>query len=179
MGKRGEMSDLGFRLMSFMLWLHDLFRPVEKGYIKGMGIRKGEVVVDYGCGPGRHVKIASEIVGERGKVYAVDIQRKAIEVVKGKIEKRRLKNVVPVLAEGYSSGIKDNVADKIYALDMFHSIKEPDIFLRELHRILKRNGTLIIEDGHQPRKRAKEKILSSKLWKIKEEKKKYLKCVPV
>ena len=57
---------------------------------------------------------------------------------------------------------------------MFHMIKEPGPFLKELHRLLKRDGFLIIDDGHQPRSETKIKINDSKVWKIVEELKDHL-----
>ncbi|WP_368733850.1 methyltransferase domain-containing protein [Desulfobacter hydrogenophilus] len=41
----------------------------------------------------------------------------------------------------------------VYARDMFHMVEKPDVFLNELSRLVKKEGTIIIEDGHQPRTR--------------------------
>ncbi|MBW2091895.1 MAG: methyltransferase domain-containing protein, partial [Deltaproteobacteria bacterium] len=71
------------------------------------------------------------------------------------------------------------VADVIYALDMFHMVSDPAQFLNELHRLIKKDGFLIIDNGHQSRKKAKEKLACSNLWQVAEESKDHLKCVPV
>ncbi|KPL13053.1 methyltransferase type 11, partial [candidate division WOR_3 bacterium SM1_77] len=49
---------------------------------------------------------------------------------------------------------------------------------KELHRMIKRDGTLILDDGHQKRDLTKRQIDESRLWKIIEEKKDHLKCSP-
>ena len=85
----------------------------------------------------------------------------------------------PILANGYSCSLNDDTADVIYAMDMFHMIETPNDFLKELHRLIKSDGFLIIEDGHQPREATKNKILDSSLWKIDSEHEKYLKCSPI
>jgi ubiquinone/menaquinone biosynthesis C-methylase UbiE len=103
----------------------------------------------------------------------------AIVSVEKLIKKYNLLNVKTILTDGKSTPIADDTADLIYALDMFHMVIETDSFLKELCRITKRDGILIIEDGHQPRSASKEKILRSAAWKIIDEKKKYLKCTPV
>ncbi len=118
------------------------------------------------------------MVGEEGKVYAVDIHPLAIEAVIKKIKKFNLDNVEPVLVDGYTCGLTDGTADVIFAIDMFHNISNPEAFLKELRRIIKQGGFLIIEDGHQPREQTKEKIVSSKLWNIIEETKDHLRCTP-
>ncbi|WP_394706677.1 methyltransferase domain-containing protein [uncultured Draconibacterium sp.] len=45
------------------------------------------MVVDYGCGPARYIKKASETTGPSGKVFAVDIHPTAVSNVNRKIEK--------------------------------------------------------------------------------------------
>ncbi len=58
-------------------------------------------------------------------------------------------------------------------------IKEPIPFLKELHRLLKKDGFLILDDGHQPRELTKTKISNSKVWNITEESNDHLKCTPI
>lgn len=62
---------------------------------------------------------------------------------------------------------------------MFHMIKNPTCFLKELNRLIKKDGVLIIEDGHQTRKKSKKKIIDSQIWQVIEETKRYLKCKPL
>ncbi len=172
------MPDIAFRMMSMSFQLIDLFNSPAK-LLDEVGIEKGFTVIDYGCGPGRYIKKASQLVGENGKVIAVDIHKLAIESVKRKAHKHNLKNVTPVLANGYSCDIDQNTADLIYALDMFHMIEKPELLLKELHRLIKTDGILIIDDGHQPHEKAKAKVIDSKVWNIIEESKRFLKCNPI
>lgn len=173
-----RMPDFTFRMMKVMFVIYYFFKPARK-YLQKFGIKPGFTVVDYGCGTGAFVKDASSTVGENGVVYAVDIHDMAIETVKKVIEKYALTNVRPVLTDGTRSALPDEVADLVFALDMFHMVKDNRAFLQELNRITKTGGTLIIEDGHQPRSASKEKILKSGLWKITGEEKRFLKCTPV
>lgn len=135
-------------------------------------------VVDYGCGPGSYVKAASCLVGEMGRVYAVDIHPLAIESVSAIIRANGLANVTPVLAENYDSGLEDDSVDLIYALDMFHMIGDTDAFLRELRRIARHDGILVIDDGHRPRNETLEKIRHSGVWTIEKETDAFLRLRP-
>lgn len=173
-----RMPDVAFKLMAMMFKLFYVFKSVDK-YMDEFGIQPGNTVVDYGCGPGQYIKHASELAGKTGIVYAVDIHELAIASVENIVKKHNLKNVETILTDGITLKIGDDSADLIYAIDMFHMVKEPEIFLKEINRIIKKNGILIIEDGHQTRISSKEKILQSGWWEIIEEKKKYLKCYPV
>jgi ubiquinone/menaquinone biosynthesis C-methylase UbiE len=165
--------------MTLFMNAEDLLFPRIDKRVNKFDIAEGMTVVDYGCGPGRYTTRFANLVGGKGKVYAVDIQELALETVKKKIQRLNLTNVETVLAKGYHSGLPDHVADRVTALDMFFAIPEPTTFLEELHRITKPDGILIIDDGHQPRERTKEKILASECWQIIEETPDHLKCKPL
>ena len=173
-----RMPDFAFRMMKLLFIIFYFFNPAIKK-LKKFGIKQGSTIVDYGCGTGACIKAATELVGESGTVYAVDVHEMAVASVEKLIKKYNLTNVRPILSDGKKSDIKDDTADLVYALDMFHMIKDSDIFLKELCRIIKPDGVLIIEDGHQPRSASKEKITGSGFWKIIEEEKGFIKCSPV
>jgi len=163
--------------MSFILSIRDIFFPVEKK-LDQFNIEKGFIIVDFGCGPGSFVEYASRLVGNSGMVYAVDIHPLAIKEIKKKVERNGLENVIPVLSTGYPVDIGDHSVDVIYALDMFHHIQDAGGFLKELHRLLKPNGTLFIESGHQRMDNAKKKIMKSGFWVITKEGRNMFKCSP-
>lgn len=164
-----------------MVWffmIKDMFGKPE-GRLDDFAIPRGAVVVDYGCGPGRYIRKASELVGPDGLVYAADISSMAIDIVRKKIEKNNLDNVVPVLLGDGSPAVADHCADIVYALDMFHQIEDPAAFLADIHRITKKDGVLFLEDGHQSREKTKMKIAQSDHWRIDLEHSRYVKLIPV
>lgn len=175
---RERIPNIAFRMMSLTMKVHDLFKEVDT-LIEDFGIEEGYTVVDYGCGPGRYVQKASFLVGPTGRIYAADIHKLAMEKVQNLMKKHNLGNVTPVLINCYSSAIEGNAADVVYALDMFHMIKEPNSLLAELNRLTKTDGFLFIDDGHQSRTATIDKITGSGLWEIVDEKKRYLQCKPI
>lgn len=170
-----RIGDAFFRGMAAWFRIADLFFP-KKDRLAAFGIREGETVVDYGCGPGRYIEEASRRVGPAGKVYAVDIHELAIPRVEERIREAGLRNVVPVLARGYSCAVPDGAADRIWALDMFHMISDPAAFLAELRRIAGPGAVLILEDGHQFRKKTLRKLSSFPGWRIEREEKSHVVC---
>jgi ubiquinone/menaquinone biosynthesis C-methylase UbiE len=178
-GKETErMPNIAFRMMALVFKIREFFINPEKT-LGEFDIKKGQIVIDYGCGPGLHIKKASQMVGPEGKILAVDVHDLAIKAVNKKIKKEHLTNVEGIVTNGHDSTINNDTADIIYALDMFHMIKETHSFLKELCRIIKKDGFLFIENGHQTREKAKIKINSSGFWKIVLENKNHIKCVPI
>ncbi len=173
-----RMPDIAFRMMSAIFKVRDIFFPVGD-LLDQFEIREGQTVVDYGCGPGSYIKKASRLVGDSGQVKAVDIHELAVKAVEKRISREKLTNVTGHVASNGKCPLEDRTADVIYALDMFHMVREPGSFLEELNRIAKPSGFLFIDNGHQPRDDAREKITASKKWEIVTENKRFMKCRPV
>ncbi|MGD9823864.1 class I SAM-dependent methyltransferase [Desulfobacter sp.] len=173
---RESIPDVGFKAMTLIMKLMDILGGHSRKNFKTLGLKSGQTVIDYGCGPARYIGFASSAVGKKGKVIAVDIHPLAIAKVKEKIKKLSLTNVEAVLAEKYGTPISNETADIVYALDMFHMVEKPDVFLKELSRLVKKEGTIIIEDGHQPRTKTIQKIEHSGCLKIVRETKSHVKC---
>ena len=70
------------------------------------------------------------------------------------------------LAKEYDCGIENKTADIVFAIDMFHHVQNTDAFLKEIYRIAKDDGVLILSGGHQTRAAVKRNIAKSGLWEI-------------
>ncbi len=176
---RESIPNFAFKAMTLVMKLMDLLGRHSQKNFKTLELKPGQTVIDYGCGPARYIEFASNAVGDNGRVIAVDIHPLAIAKVKEKIGKYNLSNVQAVQAENYTTPIDKETADVVYALDMFHMVEQPDPFLKELSRLAKRDGTIIIEDGHQPRAQTIEKIKKSGLLKIVRETNSHVKCMKI
>ena len=174
-----RMSDFSFRAMVFVMKIEDFFWRRIDARVQTFGIRPGMTVVDYGCGPGRYTIRFARLVGEAGRVYAVDVHQLAVREVQKKAQQQGLRNVTAVLAGGYDSTLPAGIADVVCCLDMFFGVREPTTLLTELKRIAKPDGVLIIDDGHQPRSATLGKIRSSGQWAIAAETRDHLTCKPI
>ena len=157
--------DIHYNLMILHYKIHDAFiKPGSQ--LKQYGIKPGFTVVDYGCGPGRYIETAASLVGESGLVYAADISDIATKHVKDRIISGNLHNVIPVLLETEENIIPSGCADVVYALDMFHRVNDPVLFLKGIREIIKKGCMLYLEDGHQTRETTLNKVKNSDLWSI-------------
>jgi ubiquinone/menaquinone biosynthesis C-methylase UbiE len=174
-----RMPRFAFRVMKLFFDIRDSFVTVSS-LLDEFGIQPGQTVVDYGCGPGSYVKHASQLVGPKGQVFALDIHELAVDAVRKRAAREGLENLTAVLTkQNNTSPLDDETADVVYALDMFHMVSDPTGFLRELNRISKKSGFLYIDNGHQNRGEARSKIVASGLWEMVEEKRRYMKCRPI
>ncbi|MFW9878848.1 MAG: class I SAM-dependent methyltransferase [Candidatus Thorarchaeota archaeon] len=121
------------------------YPPSEK--IKKTQIKEGSIVLDYGCGPGSYTIAAAEFVGARGKVYAADIHPLAIEEVIKRAKIKNIKNIETILTNCRTK-LEDNSIDVVLLLDIYHDLSDPEKILQELHRVLKKDGFLSVDDHH-------------------------------
>ncbi|MCP4118489.1 MAG: class I SAM-dependent methyltransferase [Desulfobacteraceae bacterium] len=176
-GKEKEkLSGFGFRAMAWAMGVADGWTGYSEKNFKTLNLVPGQTVIDYGCGPGRYLSRASVAVGPNGKVIAVDIHPIAMDKVKQVIRKQGLTNVRAVLAGGYITPLDSGIADVVYALEVFHMIADSSGFLAELSRLVKNEGVVIVEDGHQSREETVRKIKESGVLTIEAHTPSHLRC---
>lgn len=139
-------SVFNFKVMSFIFKFRDLFMS-PKDLLKEVGIKPGFQVLDYGCGPGSYLLPLVELVGNSGKIYALDIHPSAIQSVQNIIAKNKLINAKTIFSD-CKTGLPDNSIDVVLLYDTFHVLNNPNQILEELHRILKQEGILSFSDHH-------------------------------
>jgi ubiquinone/menaquinone biosynthesis C-methylase UbiE len=176
-GPRRAESAIGFRLMEVMYRVRDLLQ--DPRHILDMAkLEEGMRVADYGCGPGSFTIPAALIVGDGGRVYAIDIHPLAIASVRGRAAKKGLRNVQAILVQGYDSGIEASSVDRILLIDTIHRIEDPDALLGELRRILKPDGLLFMHKGHMSMSEQRGLVEGSGLFKVAESKDLTMLAVP-
>ena len=169
-------SRLAYHAMVAVYAVQDFLVRGHERALDGFGIGPGSIVVDYGCGPGRYLAKASRLAGPSGRVYAADISEVALRYASARVARLGLANVTLLPIRDGRCAIPDASADLVYALDMFHAVRDPKAFLAEIHRFTKPRGTLILEDGHQARAATRRKLLDAGGWRIESETRWHLRC---
>jgi len=157
-------SNLGFKFMALGYRFRDLRLP-RKNILEEVGIKPGFHVLDYGCGPGSYIMPLAELVGESGKVYALDIHPLAIQRVQDIASKKRLTNVETILSD-CQTGLPDNSLGVVLLYDIFHHLSDPDVVLKELHRVLKPDGILSFGDHHMKEKEIVAEVTKDQLFRL-------------
>jgi ubiquinone/menaquinone biosynthesis C-methylase UbiE len=115
-------------------------------------VRKGQVVVDLACEKGYYTLALAECVGPEGKVYAVDLNEKAIQTVKRKVDKSGYHNIeLHASSAADLSFIKDGSVDFVLANGLLCSMfYQRPLAVSEIKRILKPNGQAYLSLGGSP-----------------------------
>ena len=122
-------------------------RPGE--VMDAMGAKPGHRVADIGCGFGYFTFRLAARVGAEGKVYAVDIDREAIEKVRERKEREKLAQVEPTLSESADPHLPNDL-NAVLIVDTYHEFREYDQTMQAVFRALKPGGRLVIIDGEGP-----------------------------
>jgi ubiquinone/menaquinone biosynthesis C-methylase UbiE len=109
------------------------------------GVRSGQKLLEVGCGTGFFTFHAAALVGDAGRVYAVDAHPLAIEQVASKIRDAGVANVRLIKADAIRTGLADGCIDVALLLGVIPSPTLPlPRLLPEVARLLKAEGTVAV-----------------------------------
>ena len=134
-------------------WLNIPLRKwiTDPGRILRGLVRPGDTAVDLGCGPGFFTLPLAEMVGDGGRVIAVDLQPAMLEKTQARAAARGLTS--RITSHECSAGslrLEDVRADFALAFWMVHEVPDTGHFLDEVHALLKDGARLLIVEpkGH-------------------------------
>jgi ubiquinone/menaquinone biosynthesis C-methylase UbiE len=110
------------------------------------GIKAGMCCVDLGCGAGDTSFLLAKIVGNKGHVIGIDINENAIKTCKKRAGESNSKNTQFFVRSIYDTQLKKHNFDLVFSRFLFQHLKEPEKAIREMSRIAKKNGMLVIEE---------------------------------
>ena len=145
------LPNIGYMIMSGILFIRDLFMNHVK-HLESVGIKEGDHVLDFGCGPGAFTFAASKIVGASGVVYALDNQHLSVEAIEKKAGLRGISNIKTIYSNQNETGLADRSVDYVLLIGVLHLVRDTEKLLTELKRVLKDEGRLIVVPVHIPRK---------------------------
>jgi ubiquinone/menaquinone biosynthesis C-methylase UbiE len=110
-----------------------------------LGIVPGKSVADIGAGSGFFTVLAARRVGDKGTVYAEDINPEAIQYIDARLKKEDLHNVKTVLGKPDDPLLPAPV-DAVLLLKTYHEIAQPVVLFRNLRRSLAKGAKVGVID---------------------------------
>jgi ubiquinone/menaquinone biosynthesis C-methylase UbiE len=129
-----------------------LSRPVTRPFAKealSLGIRSG-CALDCGCGPG-HLAIHLARYAPGLKVWALDVSPDMVRETSANTATTGLTGrVVPTEGDMRALPFPDDSFDLVTSIFAFHHLPNPGAALREMRRVLKPGGALMVRDFIRP-----------------------------
>jgi precorrin-6B methylase 2 len=127
-------------------WLERDTREQEENTklaISKLPITATDAIADIGAGTGYFTfPIAAKV--PKGKVYAVEIQQRAVDYLKARAKELGLNNVAVVKGGTTSPNLPDNSIDLAFMVDVYHELAYPHEMLQAIKRALKPGGKLLL-----------------------------------
>lgn len=120
--------------------LHD---PVK--ILEGADVHPGQIVLEVGSGTGFFTIAAARLIGEGGRLIAMEPLTGYVERLNQKVGEAGLKNVEVVRRDALNTGLDAASTDRVL---LFGVLPFPSLplnrLLPEMHRVLKPTGTMAI-----------------------------------
>jgi len=109
-----------------------------------IGVKPGLTVADIGAGEGYFTFFLAERVGPSGKVFAEDIDAKSLKTIRDRCAKEQVRQVEIIQGGEDDPMIPLESTDTALMVNVLPNVEHPPSFLRNVAKILKSEGTLVI-----------------------------------
>ena len=115
--------------------------------LQAVGIERGQVCLDFGCGHGNYTIPLARIVGPEGTIHALDRDGGELDKLVGRADEAQLRNIRRMDSPGdLRVALDDGSVDVILLYDVLHShyfsAERRDALFGEIDRVASRRATL-------------------------------------
>lgn len=116
-----------------------------KQLINRLDLKEDSVVLEIGPGPGYFSPHIAKVL-TNGKLVLADIQQEMLDYAKKRIDKKGIENVEYKLCNGSILDFEDESFDRIFMITVIGEVENKLEYVKEIHRILKKDGILSISE---------------------------------
>jgi ubiquinone/menaquinone biosynthesis C-methylase UbiE len=114
--------------------------------MEATGVKPGMIIGEVGAGHGYFTFWLSERVGEKGKVYANDIDRSGLDAINQRSANEGIANIETILGTVEDPRFPPASLDMVFMVNAFHDLARPVELLANLLPALKPGATVVIMD---------------------------------
>ena len=117
-----------------------------------LGLRRGDVAADVGCGSGYYARRIARRVQPGGTVYCQDIQPEMLEIMRRRAAEEGVAGIEAVLGTPTDPRLPAGAVDWVVIADVYHEMSAPEPMLAGIRRALAPRGRVALleyraEDG--------------------------------
>ncbi|UCC39513.1 MAG: class I SAM-dependent methyltransferase [Candidatus Aminicenantes bacterium] len=109
-----------------------------------IGVKQGMIIGEVGAGTGRMTMWLASRVGDSGKVYANDINKKSLGQLRERSKRDEFKNIEIIVGEMEDPKLPAKTLDIAFMINVYHHLDEPVPLIRNILPSLKSSGVLAI-----------------------------------
>lgn len=117
--------------------------------LTALNIKPGEIIADIGAGTGYFTFRLADFVGDKGKVYAVDVSPEMIRHINRRTRDSKTTNVISILADNDDPLLPERSVNRIFVCDVWHHVENQTKYLAALKKILRPGGEVVMIDFHK------------------------------
>lgn len=129
----------------------ELDRPRE--IIRAMGLERGDAIADIGCGAGYWSFLFSEVVGEKGRVYALDMMESFPRYIGGVIREEGIGNITTWRSAPSDTLLEKDSVDLAFLCYLYSGIyqymdeQERQALITSIRKGLRKGGRLVVHEN--------------------------------
>jgi ubiquinone/menaquinone biosynthesis C-methylase UbiE len=114
--------------------------------LTALGLKPGQVVCDMGCGNGFYTLQLAKLVGDQGRVLAVDIQSEMLHLLSERAKEANIANIELIQGTQVDPKLPAGGVDLILLVDVYHEFSHPDQMLTAMRAALKPKGRIALAE---------------------------------
>jgi ubiquinone/menaquinone biosynthesis C-methylase UbiE len=128
-----------------------LFMPsgLRKRATDQLNLRRGDRVLEVGCGTGRNFRLLRDAVGPEGRIYGVDLSEGMLRRARKLCRRRQWTNVVLIQADA-AEYVSQELFDGVFFSFSYNVMPHHRSVLRQVWKQLRPGGRLVIMDARLP-----------------------------
>jgi predicted methyltransferase len=112
--------------------------------IEALQIKPGDTVADLGAGSGYYSFRLSPVVGPTGKVLAIDIEQRMLDIIRDRAARQKFANVTTVRSTASDPNLPPASVDLLLMVDVYHELAFPYEMMRAVVTALKPGGRVAL-----------------------------------
>ena len=130
-----------------IIWLERSERETEEKpqlVIDALEIKPGQTIADLGAGSGYYSFRIAPLVGPTGRVLAIDIEPKMLEVIAERASREHVTNIATVRSSERDPNLAPHSVDLLFMVDVYHELEYPYEVMRKVREALKPGGRVAL-----------------------------------